>query len=50
MVTIKELEEHLKKCEKIATKAKIKFDELGAMTHPELNKTWCALKLILQDD
>ena len=48
MVTIEELEKKLYASEKIAIACKAKYDELGEMEHPELNKIYCALKLILE--
>ena len=48
LVTIKDLEKNLYDCEKIVTRLKAKISDLENMTHPELNKVYCALKVILE--
>jgi len=48
MVTIKELEDNLHASEKIVTRLKAEISHLEDMTHPELNKVYCALKVILE--
>ena len=50
MVTLKELEDQLYECEKIVTRLKAEISHYEDMTHPELNKVYCALKKIYLGD